>query len=71
MRPATDAAAVNDLGLYHLINQNQSSLTELTLMSCQGITSSAITKAGLLQAIAMTGCTLKKLTVMCVRSRTC
>lgn len=53
---------VDDKTLFHLAGDCR--LTELTLMSCQGITSSAITKAGLLRIIQRNASTLKKLCIM-------
>ena len=53
---------IDDQGLFHLLQG--SALTTLCLMSCQGITSSAITRAGLLKAIEYCGPTLHNLTIM-------
>lgn len=53
---------VDDRTLFHLSGEHR--LTELTLMSCQGITSSAITKAGLLRIIQLNASTLRKLCIM-------
>ena len=53
---------IDDQGLAHLMQGSR--LTTLCLMSCQGITSSAITRAGLLAALAQAGPTLEHLTIM-------
>lgn len=53
---------IDDQGLFHLLHG--SALTTLCLMSCQGITSSAITRAGLLKAFELCGPTLHNLTIM-------
>lgn len=53
---------IDDQGLAHLMHN--SALTSLCLMSCQGITSSAITRQGLLDAIMVAAPTLKHLKVM-------
>lgn len=53
---------IDDQGLNHMMRN--SALTSLCLMSCQGITSSAITRQGLLDAIQQAAPTLKHLTIM-------
>ena len=53
---------IDDTGLFHLLQG--SCLTSLCLMSCQGITSSAITRRGLLTAVQMCGSTLIDLRIM-------
>jgi len=53
---------IDDAGLFNIISGN--ALTELTLMSCQGITSSAVTKEGLIRVIKECGATLKTLKIM-------
>ncbi|CAD6572389.1 MAG: hypothetical protein CYPHOPRED_004820 [Cyphobasidiales sp. Tagirdzhanova-0007] len=53
---------IDDNGLFHLLHG--SALTSLCLMSCQGITSSAITRQGLLEAIRTCGPILRDLRIM-------
>lgn len=48
---------IDDAGLFYLL-QN-SPLRQLSILSCEGITSSAITKSGLLQALKLVGPTVE------------
>jgi hypothetical protein len=53
---------IDDQGLFHLLQH--SALTSLCIMSCQGITSSAITRNGLLEAVKQCGSGLEELRLM-------
>lgn len=53
---------IDDQGLFHLLEGSK--LRSFGLMSCQGITSSAVTRNGLLHALQIVGPTVQHLSIM-------